>query len=53
VEKSKEEKGTGRHFVYVTDKIGSCKECIRRMMQRHFQAITDYGKKDRHIYCNT
>jgi len=49
VEKSKKEKGTDRQFGYVTDKIGSCKECITRMMQRHFQAITDYGKKGRHI----
>jgi len=49
VEKSKKEKGRDRHFGYVTDKIVSCKECIRWMMQRHFQAIKEYGKKGRHI----
>lgn len=49
VKKSKKEKGIDRHFGYVTDKIGSCKECIRGKRSRHFHAIIDYGNKGRHI----
>jgi hypothetical protein len=49
VEKFRKEKGIERHFGYVTDKIVSCKECIRGKMPRHLHAITDYGNKGRHI----